>query len=139
MASDKSNNWDVDKSRNETFQTYQNYLQEADAFNSYLRDVVAHTSRYVPEDQIWTMKSCGSQDSGVILGESLDPVQCDTRHENGNDDNTFNDIYDDDDNDENLQLDLQFAKCREGIRLFRESSVISRSSREPSFEDKQTR
>ena len=43
--SQKSDNGDVTKCKNEMYQTYQNYLQEADAFNSYLRGVVANTSR----------------------------------------------------------------------------------------------
>ena len=33
-------------SKDEIYETYRNYVQEADAFNSYLREVVAHTSRY---------------------------------------------------------------------------------------------
>ena len=39
---DKERNY----SKDEIFQTYNNYLHEANTFNSYLREVVAHTSRW---------------------------------------------------------------------------------------------
>ena len=99
-------------------QNYKNYLEEAEAFSSYLQGVVANTSRYVPEDQIWPMKSCSSQDSGysgVVSGpgDGLD---------NGLDRDYNKQFEDDLEENENLQ----FAKCREGIRLFREESMRSR-------------
>ena len=36
----------ADKNKRKVSLNYKNYLEEADAFNSYLNDVVAHTSRY---------------------------------------------------------------------------------------------
>ena len=85
--------------------------------------------RYVPEDQIWPMKqSCGSQDSGVIFGSSVDTPQ-------ENVDKGFIDIEVEIENEEGdneeVEHDHQFAKCREGIRLFREGSVINRSPPPP--------
>ena len=36
----------ADRNKRKVSLNYKNYLEEADAFNSYLNDVVAHTSRY---------------------------------------------------------------------------------------------
>ena len=36
----------ADKNKRKVSLNYKNYLEEADAFNNYLNDVVAHTSRY---------------------------------------------------------------------------------------------
>lgn len=99
-------------------QNYKNYLEEAEAFSSYLQGVVAHTSRYVPEDEIWPMKSCISQDSGDsgVVGGTVDSL-------NNSLERDYTEQFEDDiDEDENHQ----FAKCRQGIRLFREASIRSR-------------
>ena len=85
--------------------------------------------RYVPEDQIWTTKS-GSEDSGFTVGSS---EQGDTETSSGTD--TFHFMggesqegeEEEEEEEEEVSNDLeqQFAKCREGIRLYRGASIAS--------------
>ena len=80
-------------------------------------------ARFVPEDQIW--KSSGSMDSGVIVSGSLElePPE-----------EIVVEVVNEQDEDEDDVEGLYFAKCREGIKLFREASIVSRSSRSPDEE-----
>ena len=83
--------------------------------------------RYVPEDQIWTTKS-GSEDSGFTVGSS---EQGDTETSSGTDTFHFMDGEsqegEEEEEEEEVSNDLeqQFAKCREGIRLYRGASIAS--------------
>ena len=67
-------------------------------------------------------------DSGVVSGS----LEVETHEE------VTEDIHEEDDeiDDEDCKgLEQQFAKCREGIKLFREASLVSRSSRTPDEDD----
>ena len=81
----------------------------------------------MPEDQIWTTKS-GSEDSGFTVGSS---EQGDTETSSGTDTFHFMDGEsqegEEEEEDEEVSNDLeqQFAKCREGIRLYRGASIAS--------------
>ena len=80
--------------------------------------------RYVPEDQIWTTKS-GSEDSGFTVGSS---EQGDTETSSGTDTFHFMDGESQEGEEEeevSNDLEQQFAKCREGIRLYRGASIAS--------------
>ena len=81
----------------------------------------------MPEDQIWTTKS-GSEDSGFTVGSS---EQGDTETSSGTDTFHFMDGEsqegEEEEEEEEVSNDLeqQFAKCREGIRLYRGASIAS--------------
>ena len=112
-------------------QNYKNYLEEAEAFSSYLQEVVAHTSRYVPEDQIWPMKSCSSQDSGYsgVVGGPVDSLDNNSLGEYTKQfdyDNSLGDYSKQFEEDIEENENLHFAKCRQGIRLYRGESIRSR-------------
>ena len=82
--------------------------------------------RYVPKDQIWTTKS-GSEDSGFTVGSS---EQGDTETSSGTDTFHFMDGESQEGEEEEEEevsndLEQQFAKCREGIRLYRGASIAS--------------
>ena len=80
----------------------------------------------MPEDQIWTTKS-GSEDSGFTVGSS---EQGDTETSSGTDTFHFMDGESQEGEEEEEEevsndLEQQFAKCREGIRLYRGASIAS--------------
>ena len=77
----------------------------------------------MPEDQIWTTKS-GSEDSGFTVDSS---EQGDTETSSGTDTFHFMDGESQEGEEEEVSNDLeqQFAKCREGIRLYRGASIAS--------------
>ena len=79
----------------------------------------------MPEDQIWTTKS-GSEDSGFTVGSSEQgdtETSSDTFHfmdgesQEGEEEEEEEEVSND--------LEQQFAKCREGIRLYRGASIAS--------------
>ena len=87
--------------------------------------------RFVPDDQICSMKNCGSQDSGVIVSGSTETMSQDTLDSplrtNYNFLSVGGETQDGEDDGDTDELQNQFVKCRRGIRLFRDVSDQSRS------------
>ena len=84
--------------------------------------------RFVPDDQIWSMKNCGSQDSGVIVSGSTETMSQDSPlRTNYNFLGVRGETQDEEEDGDTDELQSQFAKCRRGIRLFRDVSDQSRS------------
>ena len=85
--------------------------------------------RFVPElkDQVWSTKNCGSQDSGVIVTGSTETMSQDSPLMTNYNFLSVGGEQRESDDSEETELQSQFVKCRQGIRLFRDVSDQSRS------------
>ena len=90
------------------------YLIEADQFNDCLVGLEANTARFDVVWPGWPRKSCESEDSGM------------GRDNVGGRDGGDGGEQVEEEQEEEQEPSLQFAKCRAGIQLYREMSLVSR-------------